>query len=396
MASPNHRTGVASPLRRQLTEVPIPTRGDGSPVVARRNGQQPIRLFTDRPREILTRHDFGAAGIHFTLNPYRGCTVGCVYCSARPTHEYLGDRGEAWNAGPDFDSRILARPDAPRLLDEVLSKKRLHGRVIQLAGATDPYQPVEESMRITRACLEVCLHHGNPVAIQTKMLLVERDRDLLVALARGPGVHVAVSMASFDEGRALALEPGAPTPQQRIALIGRLAEAGIPVGISVAPAILGLTDTDIVRILTAAKDAGAKTAFYLRLRLPGLIEPALVRRIKSTVPERARKVMAGLDGQGAAAPGRRSSVEDPMEQIFCFTADRLGLAFERGAPWPATVARLEERGLRLAEEADAREAAKARAEESLELPLLEPVAATRREEPEEARHVGPVAQLSLF
>jgi DNA repair photolyase len=307
-------------------------------------GQQPIRLFVDRPREILTRHDFGAAGVHYTLNPYRGCTVGCVYCSARPPHEYLSDAsGTAWNAGPDFDSRIVMRPDAPHLLDEVLSKKRMNGRVIQLSGATDPYQPLEASLGITRACLEVCLRHGNPVAIQTKLRLVERDRDLLLALHRGPGVHVAISLAALDEARAAAIEPGAPSPAERLACIARLAGSGIPVGVSIAPAILGLTDTDMVRILTAAKDAGASSAFYLRLRLPGLIEPALVRRIKTSVPDRARRVVAGLDGFGAAAPGRKASVEDPMEQIFCFTADRLGLAFERGAPWPSTVAHLEER-----------------------------------------------------
>jgi DNA repair photolyase len=227
-------------------------------------------------------------------------------------------------------------------LAEALSRKRMRGRVIHLSGATDPYQPLEAAMRITRACLEVCLQDGNPVALQTKSTLVLRDVDLLVALARGPGVHVAVSLSSLDEKRAIALEPGVVPPSERIALIQKLAAARVPVGISIAPAILGLTDTDIVRMLTAAKDAGASTAFYLRLRLPGLIEPALVRRVQMSVPDRARRVVAGLGGYGTAPVGRKAHAEDPMEQIFCFTANRLGLAFERHAPWPSTVARLGE------------------------------------------------------
>ena len=348
MASASRRPGdpASAATTRRLQERPLPLASDGAPAATRRPGQAPIRLFIDQPREILTRHDFGAAGVHYTLNPYRGCTIGCVYCSARPTHEYLGDGGQRWNAGADFDSRIVARPDAPALLEETLSRnhgKRLRGHVIQMSGATDPYQPLEAALRITRACLEVCLHHASPVAIQTKSELVLRDRDLLVALHRGPGVHVAVSLAALDDARAAALEPGAPTPHERLELIRRLAATGIPVGVSIAPAILGLTDTDIVRILTTAKDAGATTAFYMHLRLPGLIEPALVRRVRTSLPDRARKVLAGLDGHGAAAPGRRATADDPMEQIFCFTAERLGLAFARGAPWPSTVAQLEAR-----------------------------------------------------
>jgi DNA repair photolyase len=332
---------------QRLHERAMPVGTDGKPAVQRREGQAPIRLFVDQPREILTRHDFGAHGVHYTLNPYRGCTVGCVYCSARPLHEYLGDGAQRWNAGADFDSRIVARPEAPALLGETLERgngKRLRGRVIQISGATDPYQPLEASLGITRACLEVCVQHHNPVALQTKCELVLRDRDLLLALHRGPGVHVAISLSSLDEARAAALEPGAPTPHERLKLIERLAGSGIPVGISIAPAILGVTDTDIVRILTMAKDAGAPTAYYMHLKLPGLIEPALVRRVRASLPsDRARKVVAGLDGHGAAAPGRRATADDPMEQIFCFTAERLGLVFERGAPFPSTVARLEDR-----------------------------------------------------
>lgn len=371
----------------RLHERPLPA------ALARRQGQAPIRLFEDQPKEILTRHDFGAAGIHYTVNPYRGCTIGCVYCSARPTHEYLGDGGQRWNAGSDFDSRIVARPDAARLLDETLSRnhgKRTHGRVIHFSGATDPYQPLEGTLGLTRACLEVCLHHHNPVAVQTKSGLILRDRDLLLALHRGPGVHVAISLASLDEARAAALEPGAPSPRERLELIGKLAASGIPVGVSIAPAILGLTDTDIVRILTIAKDAGASTAFYLRLRLPGVIEPALVRRVKASLPDRARKVVAGLDGYGAAAPGRRAMADDPMEQIFSFTAERLGLATQRGAPWPATVVKLEERA-RAREEAEAALApqpASGKLELPLGAPIEEPVA---RKEPHERDE-----QLRLF
>lgn len=332
--------------------MPAALEGGGLPAVPRRPGQQPIRVYDEALQEVLRRHDYGTAGVHYSLNPYRGCSIGCVYCSARPLHEYLGDSAGPFNAGPDFESRLVARKDAARLLDETLGRKKMRARVIQLSGATDPYQPLEGALRITRACIEVCLHHGNPVAIQTKSELVLRDLDLLLALHRGPGVHVAVSLSALDESRARALEPGAPTPEARLALIERLAQAGIPVGISIAPAILGLTDTDIVRILTRAKDAGASSAFYLRLRLPGLVEPQLVRKLRTSVPDRARKVVEGLSGYGTAPVGRRAHAEDPMEQIFGFTAERLGLPYERGAPWPSTIAHLEERGLSLADQHD--------------------------------------------
>ncbi|MEO6952560.1 MAG: radical SAM protein [Polyangia bacterium] len=341
-------------VHSRLTELAMPAAPDGAgkPAVPRRPGQQPIRIYDEPLREILRRHDYGAAGVHYSLNPYRGCSFGCVYCSARPLHEYLGDGAGPFNAGPDFESRLVARKDAAKLLDETLHKKKMRARVIQLSGATDAYQPLEGALRITRACLEVCLHHGNPVAIQTKSDLILRDLDLLLALHRGPGVHVAISLSALDESRALALEPGAPTPEARLALIERLAQAGIPVGISIAPAILGLTDTDIVRILTRAKDAGATSAFYLRLRLPGLVEPQLVRKIRTSVPDRARKVVEGLSGYGTAPVGRRAHAEDPMEQIFGFTAERLALPYERGAPWPSTVSRIEARGLALADQHD--------------------------------------------
>ena len=128
----------------------------------------------------LTRHDFGGAGVHYTLNPYRGCSIGCVYCSARPLHEYLGAGGAPFNATTDFDSKLVARPDAPALLEATLTRghgRRLRGRVVQMSGATDPYQPLEASLGITRACLEVLLRHGNPVGLQTKSELVLRDRD---------------------------------------------------------------------------------------------------------------------------------------------------------------------------------------------------------------------------
>ncbi len=390
-------SGPASALGgRHLLEVPVPLLPgyDGAkpvPVVVRRTGQQPIRVYAERPKEILSRNDFGAQGVHYTLNPYRGCTIGCVYCSARPKHEFLREGpapAQHWNAGPDFDSRIIIRPDAPQLLREALSKnhgKQLRGKVIHISGATDPYQPLEEALRITRGCLEVCLQHGNPVAIQTKSTLILRDLDLLVALQRGPGVHVAVSLSSLDTARAAALEPGAPPPSERIALIDKLAAARVPVGISIAPAILGLTDTDIVRMLTAAKDAGATTAFYLRLRLPGLIEPALVRRVQVSLPDRARKVVAGLDGYGAApvlngrANGRshRAHADDPMEQIFCFTAERLGLAFRRHAPWPSTVARLDHAPPEAVEAG-------------------QPTSGPRDDNPGATHPRTPVAQLSLF
>ncbi len=337
MGSPQRRPEVERPTH-SLIERPLPAEA----LAGRATGPAP-RLFEERPREILARHDLGAAGVHYTLDPYRGCQLACVYCSARPMHEHLGVGGERWGSGADFATRLIARPEAPQLLDQALQRRRLRGRAVQLSGATDPYQPLEAALGITRACLDVCLRRDAPVGLQTKSALVLRDRDLLLALHRGPGVHVAVSLASLDAARAAALEPGAPPPLARLKIVERLAAAGIPVGISVAPAILGLTDTDIVRMLTAAKDAGASTAFYLRLRLPGLIEPMLVRRVRATLPDRARRVLAGLDGHGTAPAGRRAHAEDPMEQIFCFTAGRLGLAFTRGAPWPSTVAQLEAR-----------------------------------------------------
>src|SRR5918911_588576 len=185
-----------------------------------------LEVYEDATREILSHNDSPDVGFTWSVNPYRGCGHACAYCYARPTHEYLG-----FGAGTDFETRIAAKLRAPELLRAAFERPSWRGETVVFSGVTDPYQPLEASLRLTRRCLEVCAAYQNPVAIITKAPLVERDVDLLASLARERAAEVMISLPFLDKARARALEPGAAAPERRLVAIQRLAEAGVPVGV---------------------------------------------------------------------------------------------------------------------------------------------------------------------
>src|SRR5437763_745473 len=221
-----------------------------------------LEVYEDQTRQILAKNDSPDVGFTWSVNPYRGCFHACAYCYARPSHEYL-----SFGAGTDFDRKIVVKRQAAALLRKAFAKKSWRGETVVFSGVTDCYQPLEASYRLTRACLEVCVEHANPAGIITKSALVERDVDVLVALARVASVRVTVSIPFWDAERARAIEPYVPTPARRLKVIETLAKAGIAVGVNVAPVIPGLNDQDIPKILTAARAAGATHAGTVLLRL---------------------------------------------------------------------------------------------------------------------------------
>jgi DNA repair photolyase len=216
--------------------------------------QQPKRAtqyFRDGTKSIITRNNSPDVGFETSLNPYRGCEHGCIYCYARPTHEYLG-----FSAGLDFESRIMVKMDAPRLLEEELSSPKWEPQTLVMSGVTDPYQPVERRLKLTRRCLEVLARFCNPVGIITKNQLVTRDSDLLVELAAHDAAAVNISVTSIDPKLQRVLEPRTSAPRARLDAIAHLRKAGVPVGVMVAPIIPGLTDHEVPAILQACADAG--------------------------------------------------------------------------------------------------------------------------------------------
>ncbi len=292
----------------------------------------PLRteFFRDAPRTILATNDSPDIPFDVSLNPYRGCEHGCAYCYARPTHEYLG-----FSAGLDFESRILVKEGAPELLRKELSAPRWRPQTVALSGVTDPYQPIERKLRLTRRCLEVFLDYRNPVGVVTKSDLVVRDADLLSQLAALGAASVALSIATLDEELARAMEPRAPTPRARLEAIRALASAGIPVSVYTAPVIPGLTDHEIPALLAAARDAGARFAGWVPLRLPHAVAPLFVEWLERCVPLRKEKVLSRLrDLRGGKLNdpefGSRMCGEgvwaEQISNLFRIAAKKAGLA----------------------------------------------------------------------
>jgi len=240
----------------------------------------------DTSRSVISTNDSPDVGFDASLNPYRGCEHGCSYCYARPTHEYLG-----LSAGLDFERTILVKREAPALLEARLASRTWRSQVLALSGVTDPYQPVERRLGITRACLEVLARYRNPVALITKNALVTRDLDVLADMAAWGGTRVTLSITTLDEELRRALEPRTSTLQQRLDAVAQLAEAGVPVGVNVAPIIPGLTDTDVPGLLARAAQAGASHAGYTMLRLPGAVGPLFEAWLEAHVPLRAERVL---------------------------------------------------------------------------------------------------------
>jgi DNA repair photolyase len=243
-------------------------------------------FYRDATQTILNRNDSPDIPFDYSINPYRGCEHGCVYCYARPTHEYLG-----FSAGLDFETRIMVKTDAPALLRNGLSSPKWRPQVVAMSGVTDCYQPAERQFRITRGCLEVFAEFRNPVGIVTKNALVTRDLDLLKELARFNAAAVFVSVTTLDAELARRMEPRTASPRQRLDTIRILAEAGVPVGVMAAPMIPGLNDHEMMPIIGAATAAGAKFAGYVVLRLPFGVKDLFQDWLQRWYPDRFGKVM---------------------------------------------------------------------------------------------------------
>jgi DNA repair photolyase len=287
----------------------------------------------ERPRTIVTRNESPDISFDRSINPYRGCEHGCVYCFARPTHSYMG-----LSPGLDFESRLFAKPDAARLLDRELSKEGYEPRTIAIGTNTDPYQPIERQWRIMREILEVLDARNHPVGIVTKSALVTRDIDILSRMAGRGLAKVALSVTTLDRMLARTMEPRASTPLKRLEAIRELSEAGIPASVMVAPIVPGLTDPEIERILDAARAAGAQDAGYVLLRLPLEVSPIFKDWLLRHFPDRYRHVMSLVrsmrDGKDYDAEwGKRMKGTGPyawqIGRRFEIAARRLGLNAEK-------------------------------------------------------------------
>jgi DNA repair photolyase len=246
----------------------------------------PIRFYDDPSRSILASNDSPDVPFDVSLNPYRGCLHGCVYCFARPTHEYLG-----FSAGLDFETRIVVKRDAPQLLRRALASPRWRAQTLGLGAATDAYQPIERRLGITRGCLEVLCELRNPVSIVTKSALVVRDLDLLKELARHDAAAVFVSLTTLDERLARIMEPRAAPPRRRLATLEELASSGVPVGAMIAPVVPALNDHEIPALVEAAARAGARCARHIMLRLPHGLAPLFEAWLERHFPARKAKIL---------------------------------------------------------------------------------------------------------
>jgi len=258
-------------------------------------------------RRIITSNNSPDLGFDKSINPYKGCEHGCVYCYARPTHAYLG-----MSPGLDFETRIFSKPDAAAALRRELSRPSWVPQTIVLGANTDAYQPAEDELRIARSILEVCLEFGQPVSIITKSARVVRDRDLLVELAARNLTRVMVSVTTLDSGLCRVMEPRASGPRRRLAAIRHLSKAGVPVGVMMAPVIPALTDSEIEPVVQAVAEAGADSLGYVLLRLPRELKELFEAWLHEHFPDRARHILWAIrDTRGGelyqADFGRRMS-----------------------------------------------------------------------------------------
>ncbi|MGF6481749.1 PA0069 family radical SAM protein [Paraburkholderia sp. JPY419] len=297
---------------------------DGEPKLLR------TQVFEERAKTILTRNASPDIPFNVSLNPYRGCEHGCIYCFARPTHSYLG-----LSPGLDFESRIYAKINAPELLERELSKKSYVPEPIALGVATDAWQPAERDLRLTRRVIEVLSERNHPFAAITKSSLIERDIDLLAPMAERGQFMAAITITTLDADIARTLEPRAATPSRRLRTIRTLSEAGIPVGVSIAPVIPFVTEPDMERVLEACAEAGASNASYIVLRLPWEVAPLFKDWLSAHFPDRAERVMnrvhdmrGGKDYDSSFSTRMKGEGlwADLLKQRFQKAARRLGLS----------------------------------------------------------------------
>ena len=296
---------------------------------------RPVRtqLLRDTTQSFITYNKSPDIPFDAGINPYRGCEHGCIYCFARPTHEYLG-----FSAGLDFETKIMVKENGPELLRKELSSRKWKPQVIAMSGVTDCYQPIERKLRITRGCLEVLAEFRNPVCIITKNFLVTRDVDLLGELAKHNAVAVNISITTLDGELTPKLEPRASLPRFRLAAINALAEAGVNVGVLVAPIIPGLNDHEVPAIIREAVAAGARFAGYVPLRLPHGLAPMFENWLAQHFPDRREKILnriRAVRGGKMNDPnfGSRMRGEgifaEQISQMFHVACRRAGLKEER-------------------------------------------------------------------
>src|SRR5882672_11047209 len=283
----------------------------------------------DTARKVITRNDSPDISFDRSINPYRGCEHGCIYCFARPTHAYLG-----LSPGLDFESKLFMKPDAPALLERELAARNYTPRTIAIGTNTDPYQPIERRYEVMRRILGVLERAGHPVGIVTKSALIVRDIDILARMARRNLVKVALSVTTLDPKLARTMEPRAATPARRLDAVRRLSEAGIPTSVMVAPVIPAINDMEIERILDAAAAAGAREAGYVLLRLPLEVRDLFREWVTENFPDRARHVFKLIrDMRGGkdydAKWGERMTGSGPIAWMigrrFEAACERLGL-----------------------------------------------------------------------
>lgn len=287
----------------------------------------------EKPKTAITRNDSPDISFDRSINPYRGCEHGCIYCFARPTHAYMG-----LSAGLDFEAKLFAKPDAPRLLERELAKPDYKLRPIAIGTNTDPYQPIEKEWRIMRQILEVLKEANHPVMIVTKSAMVTRDIDLLAPMAEKGLARVGISVTTLDRKLARSMEPRASTPTKRLEALRAISEAGIPAGVLVAPIIPALNDHEIERVLDSAKSAGASDASYVLLRLPLEVSPLFRDWLLRNYPDRYRHVMSLIRSMRGgkdydAEFGKRMKGSGPyawqIGRRFELAAKRLGLNLMR-------------------------------------------------------------------
>jgi DNA repair photolyase len=290
-------------------------------------------VFEEHAKTMLSRNASPDVPFNVSLNPYRGCEHGCIYCFARPTHSYLG-----LSPGLDFESRIYAKVNAAQVLRRELAHRSYRPEPIAVGVVTDAYQPVERDLHITRQVLEVLHAHRHPLAVITKSSLIERDIDLLAPLAAAGRAIAAITITTLDPVLARALEPRAATPSRRLRTIRTLVEAGIPVGVSVAPLIPFVTEPDLERVLEACAEAGATAASYIVLRLPWEVAPLFRAWLQAHYPDRAERVMnriremrggADYDSNFAHRMKGQGLWADLLKQRFDRAARQLGLVGRR-------------------------------------------------------------------
>lgn len=294
-----------------------------------RSNKVPTEYYVDDSQSIVTENNSPDIPFRYSINPFKGCSHGCVYCYARPTHEYLG-----MSAGLDFETKIMVKHNAPVLFRKWLARKKWQSELIVFSGVTDCYQLAERRFGLTRGCLEVALDARQPIGIVTKNALIARDLDLLSAMTVEGVIHVAISVTTLDAQLAHTMEPRTAPPASRLKAIAALSAAGIPVSVMVAPVIPGLNDVEIPAILAAAAEAGAQSASYVMLRLPLNVKPIFLDWLDRTMPSHKERILSRIrntrDGELSDSKfGKRmrgeGAIAEQIKQTFDVFASKHGL-----------------------------------------------------------------------